>query len=230
MESLFVNSLFFGTFLTAFCYVVSMSISKRLNSPFFNTLLFSVFLVILILKVANIKYETFMSGAQYVSYLLTPATICLAVPLYEKRALVKKYFFAIFTGIFVAVSANVFAIYIFSLIFSFTHLQYATFLPKSITTAIGISLAEEIGGTPNLTVVAICITGITGHIIAEPLCKFLKINEPVAIGVAIGASSHALGTTKAIELGETEGAMSGLAIVLTGILTVAILPLVSNLI
>lgn len=225
INNFFSLSLFCGAFITIVCYLIGDRIQKKVKSPFFNTLLFAIILVIAILKAGSISYDSYMFSAKYVSYFLTPATICLAVPLYEKRALVVKYFSAIMSGILVSVTANIFVIYLFSLLFSFSHLQYVTFLPKSITTAIGLTLAEEIGGIPNLTVVAICTTGITGHIIAEPLLRnLLKIKSPVAVGIAIGSTAHALGTSKAIEMGEAEGAMSGLAIVLTGILTVLLVP------
>ncbi len=151
---------------------------------------------------------------------LTPATICLAVPLYKQVELLKKHYKAVIAGISTGVLSSLLSVLLLALLFRFGHEAYVTFLPKSITTAIGISVSEELGGFVSVTVVVIVITGVLGNIFAEKFLKLLKIEEPIAKGIAIGSSSHAIGTAKAMEMGSIEGAMSGLSIVVCGILTV----------
>ena len=153
-------------------------------------------------------------------YLLTPATVCLAIPLYEQVQALKKNLFAILVGIGSGVLASLSSILAFSAMFKFSHEMYLTILPKSITAAMGMGISEELGGIPSLTVPIIIMTGITGNIIAEFVCRVLKIKEPIARGIAIGTSSHAMGTAKAIEMGEIEGAMSSLSIAIAGVMTV----------
>ena len=173
-----------------------------------------------VLLIFNVDYEKYNSGAQYISYLLTPATICLAIPLYEQFELLKKNYQAVLIGILSGVITSLCSILAFALIFGFDHKAYVTLLPKSITTAIGIGVTEELGGYISIAVAVIILTGILGNILAEFICKIFRITHPIAKGIAIGTSAHALGTAKAIELGEIEGAMSSLSIVVSGLLTV----------
>ena len=168
----------------------------------------------------RIDYSTYYEGAKYLSYLLTPATICLAVPLYEQMELLKKNWKAIFGGIFAGVLTSLGIILAMALLFKFSHEEYVTFLPKSITTAIGMGVSEELGGYASITVAIIIITGVVGNICADTVCKLFKITDPVAKGIGIGTASHAIGTAKAMEMGDVEGAMSSLSIVVSGILTV----------
>jgi putative effector of murein hydrolase len=173
------------------------------------------------LLLLDVDYETYDSSAKYLSYLLTPATVSLAIPLYEQIELLKKNWKAVFAGIFTGVLASLVSVLLFALIFHMNHAEYVTFLPKSITTAIGMGVSEELGGYRAITVAVIIITGIIGNIFAELVCKIFRIREPIAVGIAIGSSSHALGTAKAMEIGDVEGAMSSLSIVVSGLLTVA---------
>lgn len=192
----------------------------KLKLPIFNPLLISILLSVLILVVFRIDYSTYYEGAKYLSYLLTPATICLAVPLYEQMELLKKNWKAIFGGIFAGVLTSLGIILAMALLFKFSHEEYVTFLPKSITTAIGMGVSEELGGYASITVAIIIITGVVGNICADTVCKLFKITDPVAKGIGIGTASHAIGTAKAMEMGDVEGAMSSLSIVVSGILTV----------
>ena len=162
----------------------------------------------------------YYSGAQYLSYLLTPATVCLAVPLYEKLEVLKKNWRAILIGIVSGVLTTLLCILAMSLMFGLSHEEYVTLLPKSITTAIGMGVSEELGGYVTLTVAVIIITGVLGNIFAPLICRVFRIREPIAKGIAIGTSSHAVGTAKAMEMGEVEGAMSSLSIAISGLLTV----------
>ena len=164
------------------------------------------------------------------SYFLTPATVCLAIPLYRQLELLKKNLVAVGTAILAGVAGSAGSIFIMSKAFGLEHAHYVTLLPKSITTAIGMGVSEEAGGIVTLTVVSIIITGILGNIIADWLFGILKIEEPMAKGLALGTAAHAIGTARALELGEIEGAMSSLAIAGSGLLTVLVVPLVSGLI
>ena len=186
----------------------------------FNPLLISIAITIAVLVVSGIDYETYNEGANILTWLLTPATVCLAVPLYEKIGLLKDNWKAIFAGITTGVLTSLVCILLMAILFGFTHEEYITFLPKSITTAIGIGVSEEMGGYTELTAAIIIITGVVGNVIAPFICKVGKITEPIAKGIAIGTSAHAVGTARALEMGETEGAMSSLSIGVAGILTV----------
>ncbi len=214
------NSVFFGVFLTLFSYAVGMMIQKKWKLAVFNPLLISIILSISVILIFGIDYEKYSEGTEYLSYLLTPATICLAIPLYEKLDLLKKNYKAIMIGITSGVLTSLCSVLLLAYLFRFDHSIFVTMLPKSITTAIGIGISEELGGYVSLTASVIIMTGLLGNMTAQGICKLFKITEPVARGVAIGTSAHAMGTAKAMEMGETEGAVSSLAIVTAGILTV----------
>ncbi|MDD6331044.1 MAG: LrgB family protein [Clostridium sp.] len=216
----FHNSVFFGVTVSIVAYGLGCLLKNKFKLAIFNPLLISIIITILILLVSHIDYDTYYTGAKYLSYLLTPATVCLAVPLYEKLDLLKSNWKAILAGILSGVLTTLCCILVMSLIFGLSHEEYITFLPKSITTAIGMGVSEELGGYVTLTVAVIIITGILGNILAPFICKWFHIKEPIAKGIAIGSASHAIGTTKALEMGEVEGAMSGLSIAVSGILTV----------
>ncbi|MGE9948955.1 LrgB family protein [Coprococcus catus] len=216
----FENSVFFGVLLSLFTYGIGCLMKAKLKLPIFNPLLISILLSVLILVVFRIDYSTYYEGAKYLSYLLTPATICLAVPLYEQMELLKKNWKAIFGGIFAGVLTSLGIILVMAFLFKFSHEEYVTFLPKSITTAIGMGVSEELGGYVSITVAIIIITGVVGNICADTVCKVFKITNPVAKGIGIGTASHAIGTAKAMEMGDVEGAMSSLSIVVSGVLTV----------
>ena len=168
-------------------------------------------------------------GAKYISYLLTPATVCLAIPLYKQLELLKKNWMAVAAAILAGVAASAASIFALCLLFRMEHVYYVTLLPKSITTAIGMGVSEEAGGIVTITVVCIIVTGILGNIMGETVFKLLRLKNPIAKGLALGTSAHAVGTAKALELGEIEGAMSSLSVAVAGLLTVLAVPLVSGL-
>ena len=190
------------------------------NMTFRALYLIAIVLVILLLSLLDIPYEAYNQSAKLLSSLLTPATICLAVPLYEQLALLKKHRNAILAGILSGVITSLVCVFALCFLFGLDHASYVTLLPKSITTAIGMGVSEKLGGYVSITVAVILITGILGNIIAENVCRIFRITDPVARGIAIGTASHAIGTTKALELGQIEGAMSSLSIVISGVLTV----------
>lgn len=220
MKEMLTNSVFFGVVLTLICYEIGLIIKRKTKWALANPLLIATIIIIGVLVGLGIDYETYKASVQSINFLLTPATVCLAIPLYRQLSLLKKYPLAIFSGVISGVLAAMVSIFLMSLAFGLNHEQYISVLPKSITTAIGIGIAGKMGGMVTLTVVAISITGISGTVLAECWLKLLRIREPIAKGLAIGTASHALGTTKAMEMGEVEGAMSSLSIVVTGILTV----------
>ena len=213
-------STYFGFCLSILSYLAGMKLKQKFKLTVLNPLLVSVVIVICVLAVGRIDYDIYNQSAKYVTYLLTPATVCLAVPLYEKLKILKTNFKAVIFGIVSGILTSFVTVLIISVLFSLNHEQYVTLLPKSITTAIGMELSHELGGVKTLTTAAIVLTGIAGSVIGETVFKVLKINNPVAKGIALGCASHAIGTSKAIELGETEGAMSGLSIAVSGLLTV----------
>lgn len=217
----FEQSVFFGVSVSLVSYGLGVLLQKKCRLALCNPLLISVAATIALLVTARIDYDVYYEGAKYLSYLLTPATVCLAVPLYEKLALLRQNYKAIFAGIFAGVVTTLCSVLVMSRLFHLSHEEYVTLLPKSITTAIGMGVSEQLGGHVSITVAVIIITGVIGNMIAESVCKAFHITEPIARGVAIGTASHAIGTTKAMEMGEVEGAMSSLSIVVAGVLTVA---------
>lgn len=218
MNSILTDSIFFGAFISVIGYMIGIFCKKKLSV--LNPLLISIIFVILVIKIFNIDYETYSNGAKYISYLLTPATVCLAIPLYRQIEILKNHAKEVFIGILAGVIASMGSILLLSYLFGLTHEQYVTLLPKSITTAIGMGVSEELGGIQTITVAVIIITGVIGNIFAEWILKIFRIKEPVAKGLAIGTSSHAVGTAKALEIGEIEGAMSSLSVAVAGLMTV----------
>ena len=221
MSEFMQNSVFWGVTLSFVAYGIGMMLQKKFRLAVFNPLLISVILIMLFLNISKTDYKVYQEGADVISYFLTPATVCLAIPLYEQMELLKKNFKAIMTGILSGVLTSLVSVLTMSVFFGLNHKEYTTLLPKSITTAIGMGVSEELGGYVTLTVAIIIITGILGSILAEAACKIFHITEPIAKGVAIGTASHAIGTSKAMEMGGTEGAVSGLSIAVAGLLTVA---------
>jgi len=230
MIDFLIGSAYFSIFLSIAAFKLGQIVKGKLKFAIFNPLLVATVIVIVFLLATGIPYESYALHADKLRYLLTPATVCLAVPLYEQFELLMQNKKAIFIGILSGVLANLIGVLVFSLIFSLDHETYVTLIPKSITTAMGIGVSEEFGGIPTITAIAILITGVLGNIIAEFVCKVCKIEEPIAKGLACGTSAHAIGTSKALEMGELEGAVSGLAIAVTGVLTVVIASFFVNII
>lgn len=229
MKELLTNSVFFGVMVSILTYELGMFLKRKLKLAIFNPLLISSAAVIVCLLAFNIDYDSYNAGAKYISYLLTPATVCLAVPLYEQVELLKKNAKAIFAGILSGVLTSILCVLAGCVIFGLSHEQYVTLLPKSITTAIGMGVSEELGGIVTITVAVIIITGVFGNMMAEFVCKVFRIQEPVAKGIAIGSAAHAVGTAKAMEMGDIEGAMSSLSIAVAGLMTVVAAPLFAEI-
>ena len=201
-------------------YIIGALLKKKSKLAIFNPLLISIVLTIIMLVIADIDYDVYVQGADYLSWFLTPATVCLAIPLYEQWELLKHNVKAVMLGITSGVLTSLTTVLVLSLIMHLSHEEYVTLLPKSITTAIGMGVSEELGGYVTITVAVIIVTGVIGNIFGELICKIFRITEPISKGIAFGSASHAIGTAKAMELGDVEGAMSSLSIAVSGILTV----------
>ena len=227
--SFMAQSLYFGVVISLLTYWFGMWLKKRLGWAVLNPILTSVAMVIVFLKALKVDYGVYNEGAKYISYLLTPATVCLAIPLYKQLELLKKNWMAVAAAILAGVAASAASIFALCLLFRMEHVYYVTLLPKSITAAIGMGVSEEAGGIVTITVVCIIVTGILGNIMGETVFKLLRLKNPIAKGLALGTSAHAVGTAKALELGEIEGAMSSLSVAVAGLLTVLAVPLVSGL-
>ena len=220
MKEILGNSLFFGVGISIGTYILGTIIKKKVNFFLCNPLLLAITMTIATLLVTDIEYSQYNNGAKYLSYLLTPATVALAIPLYEQVMILKKNLAAILIGIASGVITSGFSIFAMALLFGLNHTEYVTLLPKSITTAIGIGLSQELDGYVAITVSAIMITGLFGNIAGGVLCRLLGIKDPIAKGIAIGTASHVMGTAKAMELGKVEGAMSSLSVAVAGAMTV----------
>lgn len=226
MNEIFADSAYFGIVLSLLAYWAAMWIASKVKSTLCNPLLVSTILIIAVLLALGVDYETFDKGASHLTYLLNPATVCLAVPLYRQFEVLKKNMKAILIGVLAGCLACAAVVLVLAALFSLEGQITVSLLPKSITTAIAIGLSEEIGGISSVTVACVVITGICGACIASAMCKLFRIEEPVAQGLSIGTAAHAIGTSRALELGEIQGAMSSLAIVVTGIMTVVIVPVI----
>ena len=198
MSKLLQDSAFFCLAISLIGYEIGIILRQKTKLALCNPLLISIVFVIIILKVTNIKYEVYEDGSSLLSYLLTP----------------------ILAGILSGVFTSLAGVWVFSMLFHLDKKIYATLLPKSITTAIGMGISEELGGIVTITVAAIIITGIIGNMFGDVICRLCGIRHPIATGLAIGTASHAMGTAKAMEIGEIEGAMSSLSIAVAGLMTV----------
>ena len=225
VSDFFQSSVFAGVSLSLIAYIIGMALKRKFKVSVLNPLLISILISIIVLVIFNVDYDTYNESAKYLSWFLTPATVCLAIPLYEQWNLLKKNWMAVMAGLVSGVIMSMGIIFVLCFIMKLSHEEYVTLLPKSITTAIGMGVSEELGGYVTITVAVIVITGVLGNIIGEQTCKLFRITEPISKGLAIGSASHAIGTAKAIEMGEIEGAMSSLAIAVSGILTVLLSPL-----
>ena len=222
MNNLVSSSATIGVVISLLAYQLGVVLKSKTKKAIFNPLLISIALVIIFLLVFDIDYDSYNQSGKYLSYLLTPATVSLAIPLYQQLDMLKKNWLAVIIGITSGVLTSLISVLLMSMLFGLTHAEYITLLPKSITTAIGMGISEELGGYPTITVAVIIVTGIFGNMFAEFFCKLFRIKHPISKGLAIGTSSHAMGTSRAIEIGQIEGAMSSLSIVVAGLLTVVL--------
>ena len=230
MGEFLLESQFFGLFLSLAFFQLARWLNRKAGREVISPLLFATLLCIAVLLVFDIDFEVYNRGAQYLDVLLTPATICLAIPLYRQYELLRRNAVAVLAGSVAGVAAHMAGCLLMLAVFRLEAAEFITLLPKSITTAIGKSLSAELGGYPAITMAAIMITGLFGAAIAPALLRLFRIRDPLAQGLAIGTASHAAGTSTAVQMGEVQGAASSLAIVVTGLLTVIAAPLLAGLV
>lgn len=230
MNEVFAGSVFFGVCLTLAGYQLGCFMQKRWKLALCNPLLIATVVIIGTLLMFDIDYETYEAGGSYISFFLTPVTVCLAVPLYRQMKILKENFAAIAAGIASGCAAHVLVVTGLAVLFKLDSSLFFSLMPKSITTPIAVGIASEIGGLEVITIAAVLVAGILGAVTGPWIWKVFKIEEPAAQGLSIGTASHAVGTSKAMEAGELQGAMSSLAIVVNGILTVIVIPLIVSVI
>lgn len=230
IKSFLSGSTVWGVLVTLAAFALGSWISRKTGKAAFNPLLLGSIFVILLLTVLEIPYQDYKASAAPINYLLLPATISLAIPLYEKWELLKKNTAAILAGIAVGTLVSLCSAWLLAVVLHLSREQYITLLPKSVTTAISMDISAELGGIVALTSAVVVLTGIAGNLLAESVCKWFRITDPIAKGVGIGTASHAVGTSRALQMGEVEGAMSGLSIAVAGILTAVLCPLFAGLI
>lgn len=225
----FTNNIFFGIFISLVAFEIGLFIYRKTKFPLFNPLLIAAILVIGFLKIFNIDFDTYNKGGQFINIFLGPATIVLAVPLYKNLPLLKKNFLPIFTGILVGSLVSILSVVSIAVFMGLDKTITVSLMAKSVTTPIGIEITNSLGGVSSITVLAIVLSGIIGAVVGPTIFKVLKISNPIAKGVSLGTASHAVGTSKALEIGETEGAMSSLSIGVAGIITVFLAPICYSL-
>ena len=214
------NSVYFGVAISLVGYVIGVQLKKKFKLAVLNPLMISIIFVVGVVLLFKLDYPSYKKQAEILNYLLTPATIALAIPLYQQLSLLRKNLLAVICGIISGVFASMSSVLAMSVLFSLSHEDFVTLLPKSITTAIGMGVSDELGGIQTITVAVIIVTGVLGNVIGEGVCKLFRITEPISRGLALGTAAHAIGTAKALEMGEIEGAMSSLSIAVAGLLTV----------
>lgn len=215
----------FPLVLTIGAYQIGLWCRKKWDHPVCNPILIAVILVIAVLLLTGVPTDTYRSGTAGIQWLLTPATVCLALPLYEQLKILKKNLPAILIGVAAGTLTSLVSIILMCRLFGLDSQMSVSLLPKSITTAMGIVLSEQNGGIASLTTAVIITTGILGSLMGTTLCKLLKLKDPIAQGVAFGTASHVIGTTKATELGSLQGAVSSLSLAVAGILTAVLFPI-----
>lgn len=229
MNTFFNQFVYLGLLVSTGAYCLGDLLRRKTKAAWCNPLLIACIIVIIFMLITGTEYGIYMESTHILTDLLTPATVCLAIPLYRQIKILKSNAGAIIAGIVSGIITTFVCVFLFSMVFKLTHTQYVTLLPKSVTTAIGMILSEQFSGIVPVTVASILITGIVGNLTAPILFKWLRIYHPIARGIAIGTSSHVIGTARAIELGEIEGAMSSLSTVISGLLTAVILPFIIHL-
>lgn len=215
----------FPMVLTLACYQVGLWLRKKWDNPICNPIIVALILVVAVLLITGFPVETYQGGMTGATWLLTPATVCLALPLYEQLKTLKKNLLAILAGVAAGTVTSLVVVFLMCRAFGLDEQMTVSLLPKSITTAMGMVLSEQNGGIAALTTVVIIVTGILGSLMGSILCKLLKLQHPIAQGVALGTASHVIGTSKANELGALQGAVSSLSLATAGILTAILFPL-----
>lgn len=211
-----------STVVSIAVFELSVELYKRVKSPLLNPLLITLIGLMTLLTVLQVPVSEYQEGMKLFSFMLGPATVALAYSVYRQRKILKEHFLPIFMGCLVGSLVSMVSAYSLCLALGLGSDLAVSFIPKSVTTPIAIAASQELGGVTAITVAAVIITGILGAIFSPVFAKIFHVNDRVAKGVAIGACSHAVGTTKAVEMGKLEGAMSGVALAVSGLLTTII--------
>ena len=225
-----INSPLLGILLSLVAFEIGVTISKKFKYSFLNPLLIANILIVGFLLTTGISLESYNVGGDYISVMLSPATVVLAVPLYRQISKLKQFWKPILAGIFAGSLTSLACVIVVSKLVGLSDTLMLSLLPKSITIPMGSVVSAQIGGIPPVTIIAITITGITGAVAAPAVCRFCRIKNKVAQGIAVGTASHALGTTRAMEMGEVQGAMSSLSIGVAGLFTAIVAPIIISLI
>lgn len=220
--SAWTDSYLFGIVLSLAAFSLGIWINRKTRLPLLNPLLIAVTIIILVLQIFRVDLEHYRKGAQFISVFLAPATAALAVSIYNQRKILGKYFVPVVLGCLAGSVASMVSAALLCKAFGLEDALVATMLPKSVTTPIAMAVSETLGGIVPVTVAAVILTGILGAMTAPLMIRIFHVRDPIAQGVAIGTCSHAIGTTKAMELGEVQGAMSSIAIGVAGLITVLI--------
>ncbi len=220
----YINTPIFGVGISILAFTLSSYIAKRTKIMLLNPLLVAMLFVVGILLIFDIDYETYNLGGQMITFFLGPATVVLAVPLYKQRELLKGNLAPILVGILVGSVAGILFVVLAGRLLGLDRLLVASLVPRSTTTPIAMEISILLEGNPSLTAIFVSITGISGYMFGEKILTLFGVRNPIAKGISIGTASHAVGTAKAMEIGEVEGAMSSLAIGVAGIVTVLVVP------
>lgn len=205
-------------------FMVAVLFNRRWPCAFTTPLFLATIFVVIILILLKIPYNTYANGAKYLTYFLVPTTVCFAVPMYRQIPLLKKHGFAILIAMLVGVLCSVFSVGIICILFGLGDIVARSLVAISVTTAIAIGITEKLGGIVALTVSSVIVTGILGASVSDIVCRIFHIKNPISRGLAIGNASHAAGTSKAMQMGHIEGALSSLAIVISGLMTAVAAP------
>lgn len=211
--------------MTLFAYQAGLLCQKKLKLPIFNPILLGAVLMIVVLKLIGMETAQYMSGMNLISWLMTPATISLAIPMYEQFQVLRKNLAGILAGVAAGALSCLAIVGGVALLLHFDRNLMVSLLPKSITAAIGVPLCELLGGTASITTLGISVTGITGNMFGMAFCRFFGITDPIARGVAFGTGSHVIGTARVSETDPLSGAVSSLSLVVAGLLSAVLLPI-----
>lgn len=228
MHEMFVNSTYFCLLLTLLAFAFGSAIQSRWKLALLNPILISALLIIGTLKLLDIPNTVYQEGCKVLSYLLTPATICLAISFYEQFQNLRQHLTAVILGVLAGAVSCLASVYLLCTVFGLDQVLTISLLPKSITTAIGVSLSQELGGIAAIATAAIIFTGIFGNVFGTLLCRIFGIRDEIAQGVAFGTASHVIGTSRAVELGQLTGAVSSLSLTVCGLMTALILSMVAQ--
>lgn len=222
------SSSFFCTALTLVAFSAASALQRKWKMAILNPIMLSAAAIIAVLKLLDIPGETYQAGCRVLTFLLTPATICLAIAFYDQFQALKVHLWAVFAGVLAGTAASLGSVYLLSRVFGLDSILAISLLPKSVTTAIGVALSEEIGGVAAITTAAIVITGTFGNIAGPALCRLFRLRDPIAQGVALGTSAHVIGTARASEMSAMAGAVSSLSLTLAGLITCVIMSVLAQ--